>query len=366
MHLTQDIRYHQPLVDPYLQINQYKNISATTKTNYRYYFNLLRRMCKYEFGDDIKAEEEQFAMLANDMQRTLETMQKYFQGKGVFRNILICLCKYFHTLKLEDQHTFYSKTMLSLCEEYTAIRNKNEMNNKERANWVDFNCLKDYLDEKIKEVECLETLSKPPNEAKLKKKIQETLVLACYILIPPVRNDWHRCKFRAFDTQKDNFIDFEKNIFILNRYKTDKIYGQLEIALPSPLQYLLNKHYTANLKSSDSNYLFQPFHSKQKTNQKFTASNFGKYLVRINRKKFKDKNVNIQMLRKIYSSSEAFQTVEKTKQVAKAMGHSFQQHFLYKRKSDVDDKEKEILTYLNHPQNQSRLFFGDDQWQFQK
>lgn len=370
--------------NPYKAIDLYPNISTNTKKNYRYYVNTLRKMLKYEYPN--LSEQEHLDLLV-DFPLMLAKLEQFFESQqfvGMYKNLLAFLCKFFSNSKeFELLHDQYSEVLTKVSESQARIRSKNEKNEKESRNWVEFSHIEAYLETMIKDTEELQTqLSATSsvyfrNKAMCKskryiqrekqhlKRVQETLILASYVLCPPIRNDWPSVKIKNFNKIEDNFLQLnEKGGYdlFLNDYKTYKIYGQIKIPLSEKFSDLI-KDFLQRKSSSmqDSDYLFQPFSAS-----KYSNSNFSKYLVRIMKRNFPGKNVNIQMLRKIYTSSEKFESVQKSKEIARCMGHSFQQHFLYYKKPSAFDRRKEILFFLNKAENKEELKFNKEinKWHF--
>ena len=382
------------LGNPYLQISNYK-ITKKSKENYCYYTNVLRRMLKHEFPE--LDEEEQFCKLL-DFNMTNKLLEKHFaeNHSGIFKNLFIFLCKFFNTPQHQKIHDLYSEKMNFINENYFRKRNQNEKSEKELKNWVSFEEIENYLSEREEWSHVFETkleqekkdlnpkfknINYERRRKQYEKKFQETIILASYVLCPPVRNDWYGVKLKNMNKEKDNYLVFDKKEdaaqLILNDYKTQKIYGKLEIPLTEKFTNLIKKFLRikkeneVGLWEDDSEYLFQSTYKKRNSSEKndknISGSDFSKFLTRILKKKFPEKQINIQMIRKIYTtSSRNFESVEKAKEIAKVMGHSYKEHLLYFKTKTSDEIEKEIekkqirtdvqvLQYLNLEENKYRF-----------
>ena len=389
------------LQNPYLEIQKY-NISDKTKENYSYFTNVLRRMFKFEFPE--LNEDEQFCKIL-DFNETSNKLEKHFSQNhlGIYKNIFIFLCKFFNTPQHQKIHDLYSEKMNFINEKHITKRNQNEKSEKELKNWVPFEDIEDYFECCLKDINLIEIeLKKISNERKnikyqfkrkrFEKKFQELIMLASYVLCPPIRNDWYEVKVKNIDKEKDNYLDFNFDFdcekkkeaqLVLNNYKTQKIYGKLEIPLTKKFSDLIHrfldikKENDVGLWGEDPEYLFQSTYkkrisSKTKSNNNknnISGSDFSKFITRILKKKFLDKQINIQMIRKIYTtSSREFESVQKAKEISKVMGHSYKEHLLYfKTKSPEEMKEEtknklfkkdiEIIQYLNLDENKYRFKF---------
>lgn len=393
------------LENPYIEISKYK-ISEKTKENYYYYTNVLRRMLKYEFPD--LNEEEQFCMIL-DFKIINNLLHKHFSEKylGIYKNLFIFLCKYFNNPQHQRIHELYSERMNFINEKHLTQRNLNEKSEKELKNWISFEEIEEYFEECFKNIELLEVdlqckkkslnpkfknIKYINQKKKFEKKFQELILLASYILCPPVRNDWHEVKIKNIDKEKDNYLEFDecdkKNQIqlILNNYKTQKIYGKLNIPLIEKFGILIHrflqikKKNEVNLWKKDSEYLFESTYKKRTSNSKFniSATDFSKFLSRIFKKKFPEKKINIQMIRKIYTtSSRNFESVQKAKEISKVMGHSYKEHLLYFKTKSLEEIKKEtekkkinndiqVIQYLNLEENKYRFEFNKEKKEWQK
>ena len=397
---------HNIIGNPYLEIFKYE-IAAKTKENYCYYTNVLRRMFKYEFPH--LNEDEQFCLILN-FKITNNLLDKHFSENhtGIYKNLFIFLCKFLNTPQHQKIHDLYSEKMNFVNEKHIIKRNQNEKNEKEIKNWVAFEEIEKYFEDYLRRIESIEfelhyikkrlnpnlkkNLKYTIKRKRYEKKFQELIVLAVYVLCPPIRNDWYEVKINNINKEKDNYLDLEfgektQIQLILNNYKTYKIYGKLEFPLSDKLCKLIHrflvikKENEVHLWEKESEYLFESTYKKRNSNSNsknnISETDFSKFFTRILKKKFPDKQINIQMIRKIYTtSSKVFESVQKSKEISKVMGHSFSEHLLYfKRKSPEEFKKEseekdiktdiQIIQYLNLNENKYRFEFNVEKKEWQ-
>jgi hypothetical protein len=151
---------------------------------------------------------------------------------------------------------------------------------------------------------------------------QKYLVVNLYYLIPPVRNDFVDCLvYDSFITEQDtskNYIFLVDKKLILNRYKTKKKYGKVEIDLPEELVDIIKSW--LNLRSK----LFPDLiHVKYLLLTRVMTPMGQVNLTQFLNKIF-GRNVSTTMLRKSYITEKypVIHTTNEMKKDAKAMQHS--------------------------------------------
>lgn len=157
----------------------------------------------------------------------------------------------------------------------------------------------------------------------LKIGSQEKLILCFYTMIPPMRADYYST--RIGEITNDNYILLKPPIIVLNKYKTAKTYGKIQIDIPVELLSELK----ISLKKNPRKYLFvspkdfQPFKS---------AGSYDKYCNKFLKKLFGE-GMSLTFLRHIYISRPDLDLKSKTgiekNKVAKMMGHSVTQQSKY-------------------------------------
>ncbi len=121
-------------------------------------------------------------------------------------------------------------------------------------------------------------------------------IVASFYLELPIRNDLPFLKFRDYDKEKDNYFDGEK--FILNQYKTAKVYGPKIFILPPYLISAIRTHLSDRQSRNkvdwhrDSPYVFIRTHKDRKG----SSDTGGLY----------DKNTFLTYLKQIYKELLGF------------------------------------------------------------
>jgi integrase len=111
---------------------------------------------------------------------------------------------------------------------------KNELNEKEKGVFLDWNTVKDVLD-KLK-------LAKDESQTQFKRYI----TIALYVLVPPRRlTDYSRMivlKNKTNDVTKNYYVMQPKPTFYYNVYKTSNKYGSQSFAVPKKLSDILDEY----------------------------------------------------------------------------------------------------------------------------
>ena len=140
----------------------------------------------------------------------------------------------------------YNKVMMEDVVVHKAQELKQEKNQKQKDNWLEFDEIKKVFDNQEKATKFL--YSKTPHSPGDLQAIQNYILLALTsgIFIPPRRSiDWIM-KWKNYDESKDNYVDFAKNMFVFQNYKTAKIYNKVEIPIPKKLKNILAKWFKIN------------------------------------------------------------------------------------------------------------------------
>jgi hypothetical protein len=152
--------------------------------------------------------------------------------------------------------------------------------------------------------------------------IKQHLVLNLYYLIPPLRNDYVGCMVVEtlpffIDTTK-NYIILSQKKLLLNRYKTQKHYGNKEIELSDQLLDIVKEYMVTRTR----------LYSELINNNELLLTKYLKPMNQVNLTQFLNKifkkKVSSTMLRKSYISSkyESEHSVNQMEADARTMGHS--------------------------------------------
>jgi hypothetical protein len=193
-----------------------------------------------------------------------------------------------------------------------------EMSEKQKDNWIpmdEVNAIESRLLDIIKPI----LSQKHPVTSDQMKMIVDWLLVALTSgrYFSPRRSEWQYVKLKDVNQETDNYIDLKKGAFVLNRYKTAKLYGREEIPYGKPFGVLLKKVLAL---IPDQTYLLEhkgkPFNSSTITSR--LNSIFGK-------------KVSTSMLRHIYITDK-YKDMPALKELtanAQAMGHSVVQSLQY-------------------------------------
>lgn len=198
------------------------------------------------------------------------------------------------------------------------IASMQNMNDKQKENWIDYSGVKDLQQAyEIKALKILNNknhLTEPEHELITRYMI---LTLASGMYFPPRRSEMVYIVVDNPDIITDNYIDMKTNEFVYNRYKTARTYGQQRVSYPTQFKSILMK-YLAKIKGQK--YLIE------KNGKPYTAN----YLTRELNAIF-GKNISTSMLRHIYVTTiyKDMPTLNTMKQTASNMGHNLKQSLEY-------------------------------------
>ena len=151
------------------------------------------------------------------------------------------------------------------------------------------------------------------------KMIMDWLLLAVSsgIYFPPRRSEWQYIKLKDVNRETDNYIDLKKGVFVLNQYKTAKLYGREEIPYGKAFGILLKKVLAV---IPDQTYLLE---NKGKP--------FSSSLITMRLNRIFERAVSTSMLRHIWVSSQYkdMPSLKELTENAESMGHSVTQHMEY-------------------------------------
>jgi hypothetical protein len=221
-----------------------------------------------------------------------------------------------------NKYEIYMKELIgNVDKEYS----KNKKSVKDKKNWINY---KEIID-KIKEL--MKITKDIPKIKDIKRKeldnFQQLLILSLYTLIPPQRNNYANTivctKNKKCEDTTFNYMDLDKKEFIINNYKTKKIYGVKTIKLPSNIINLIKIW----MKLNPTDFLL--INTTNKTCMK--PNGLTKYLNKI----FIPKKVSTTILRKLYLTNKypIINSFEEMLKDADIMGHSVNtQQSIYRKK----------------------------------
>lgn len=168
----------------------------------------------------------------------------------------------------------------------------------------------------------------------LEKGSMSRLLLSMYILIPPVRADYHSAQI-VYPGDKINYpnyiiIDNTNIKLVITEYKTAKIYGQI---VHEKLPKELHDEIILSLQKQPRQFLFT-----NAQNKPYTRDAFSKWSSRLLEKIF-DTDMTLTLIRHLYISSLDFNkmTTKELDKISKHMGHSLNMQSQY-RWNNADDE----------------------------
>ena len=151
--------------------------------------------------------------------------------------------------------------------------------------------------------------------------LQDYIILSLYVLISPRRSlDYVELKFKNYDENKDNYIDFKNKKLIFHIFKTAKFYNRQEVDIPKELLSILKKWLQIN------NNDFVLIDTK---GNKLSAVTLNQRL-----NKIFDMKISVNALRHSYLSNKYkdMPNLKNMLDTAETMGHSLETAFEYVKK----------------------------------
>jgi hypothetical protein len=193
-----------------------------------------------------------------------------------------------------------------------------KMSDKQKENWMSFDEVKAVESRLLDIIKPILSQKHPVTSDQMNMIVDWLLVaLSSGIYFPPRRSEWQYIKLKSVTPESDNYIDLKKGVFVLNQYKTAKLYGREEIPYGKPFGLLLKKVLAV---IPDQQFLLEN-KGKQMNSSVITQ--------RLNR--IFGKKVSTSMLRHIYTTDKYgdMPALKELNASAEAMGHSLTQHLEY-------------------------------------
>jgi hypothetical protein len=263
------------------------------------YTSLIRRLYKQVFPKDENIDTDKLLSHKDDV---IEYLKNGLKPKGratMLAAIVVCT----------DKDEAYRNMMLKDIKDKETETDKQELTDKQRANWLTQDAIKERLEE-LKH-ESIFLYKKGTKTAQDLQRLQSFIILNLYggQLISPRRAlDFTALKIHGdIDQQKDNYIDYKNKRFVFNQFKTVRSHGQETLAIPTPLMTILKKWIEVNT----NDYLL--IDGKGQSLDSVTLNQ------RIN-KIFPDKkNIGVNGFRKVYLTNKYGDTIKVNKELEKDM-----------------------------------------------
>ncbi len=213
----------------------------------------------------------------------------------------------------------YKEALRELNDVYNKHIESHEKTEKEQKNWISLKELKknvfNFYKREISERGLNKKTSLTNKEFDL---YQRFVVVALYMLLPPLRLDYANMKVVKSRSEMENknrnyLLNISRNTkyFYINEYKTSDKHGTIEIKIPTNLNSILNGWLKVNI---TENFLLN------KGNSPMTPNVLSKYISKAF--SISGKNISLNMLRKIYISAHVdLEAIKKRKELATSMGH---------------------------------------------
>ena len=202
---------------------------------------------------------------------------------------------------------------------YQEYINTQEKSDTQKENWLTFQEVKTVYENMYTKVKPLLAMTNKDDLTKKELKfVQDFIILAltCGYWFPPRRSlDW--VEMMTKPAKDENYIDFDKNMFFFNKYKTAKFYKEQSLEIPPKLKKILKKFIKL---IGNQNYLLM-INDKQ-----ISSVDVAKILNNI----FK-KNISTSMLRHIYLTDKLgnIPSLKTLQELSQDMGHSVQEQLQY-------------------------------------
>jgi len=263
------------------------------------YCSLIRRLYKQVFPKD---EEIDTDKLLTHKDEVIEYLKNGLKPKGratMLAAIVVCT----------DKDEGYRNMMMKDIKDKEAETDKQELTDKQRANWLTQEAIKERLDE-LKH-ESIFIYKKSNKTSQDLQRLQSYIILNLYggqLIAPRRALDFSALKIHGeIDHQKDNYIDFKQKRFVFNQFKTVRSAGQESLQIPSALMTILKKWIEVN----PHEYLL--IDGKGQGLDSVTLNQ------RIN-KIFPDKkNIGVNGFRKVYLTNKYGDTIQVNQELAKDM-----------------------------------------------
>jgi len=263
------------------------------------YCSLIRRLYKQVFPKDEEINTDKLLTHKDDV---IEYLKNGLKPKGratMLAAIVVCT----------DKDEAYRNMMLKDLKDKETDIDKQELTDKQRANWLTQDAIKERLDELKHESSFI--YKKATKTSQDLQRLQSYIILNLYggQLISPRRAlDFTALKIHGdIDENKDNYIDYKHKCFVFNQFKTVRSHGQETLAIPTPLMSILKKWIEVNT----HDYLL--IDGRGQSLDSVTLNQ------RIN-KIFPDKkNIGVNGFRKVYLTNKYGDTIQVNQELAKDM-----------------------------------------------
>lgn len=268
-----------------------------TESSVKTYCSVLRTFYRKAFPDDEHFDAEKFE---TEQKHVLDVLADipYNKRKTIIAAIVV----------ITDGNAAYRNIMMSDIKRIEKETAKQELTEKQKANWITPLEINDKLVELAAEFKLMS--AKSHIGVTELQRAQPYIMLALYSgkFVPPRRSTDYIMKIGGdINPTADNYIDKKKKQFVFNRFKTVKTHGQERTEIPPELWKILSKWMAMN----SSEYLLTDRKGKPLSNVTLNQ--------RIN-KLFPGKpNVGVNGFRKSFLTSKFGDMIERNKELGDTM-----------------------------------------------
>lgn len=263
------------------------------------YVSLIRRLYKQVFPKD---EEIDTDKLISHKEEVIHYLMNTLKPKG--RATMLAAI-----VVVTDKDEAYRNLMMKDIKAKEAETDKQELTDKQKANWLTQEAIQERLDElKHESAFIYKKATKTSGDL---QRLQAYIILNLYggqLIAPRRALDFTALKIHGdIDMQKDNYIDYKGKRFVFNQFKTVRSHGQESLAIPTALMSILKKWIEAN----PHEWLLIDGKGQQLDSVTLNQ--------RIN-KIFPDKkNIGVNGFRKVYLTHKFGDTIKVNKELSAAM-----------------------------------------------
>lgn len=263
------------------------------------YVSLIRRLYKQVFPKDDEIDTDK---LISNKDEVIEYLKNGLKPKG--RATMLAAI-----VVVTDKDEAYRNMMLKDIKDKEAETDKQELTDKQKANWLTQDAIQERLDELKHESAYI--YKKATKTSQDLQKLQSYIILNLYggqLIAPRRALDFTAMRIHGdIDQEKDNFIDYKGKRFVFNQFKTVRSHGQESLAIPTALMNILKKWIEVN----PHDYLLIDGKGQQLDSVTLNQ--------RIN-KIFPDKkNIGVNGFRKVYLTNKFGDTIKVNKQLQETM-----------------------------------------------
>jgi predicted amino acid-binding ACT domain protein len=306
--------------------------NAKDSTIKMYVSNLMKLMKLFE-KDNLK-----FLNKPQDISEKLSDLH-YTTQRNYYNAIIVYL------MSIEEDEDIlkeYNDLRDDLNKKYEDEQATGTISDKQKDNFVDISEVNKMIEKMGEEIKEKKIKKKEDLTAKDKALLQVYIIYNIYTRIP-LRNDISGMEVinkRAYnkltesEKKEKNFLVINKNkmFFVINKFKTQSKYQELNIDIPKDLEKLLRIYIRIN----GMGVLF-----KSSTGKPLSRNALSQLLIKTS-KKYMGKSISTTMLRKIYLSSKYAKVKEEMEKDAHNLGHSVSmQQSVYVKKPQEEDSDKE-------------------------